>query len=50
LRQDFIDWALGDSGSTCWCEAFPIGVGHKNHSCNDSEDSRMALLTLLIPS
>src|SRR5215207_6886051 len=37
LSQGFIDWALGDRGSTCWRQALPVGVRHTNHSCNEPE-------------
>jgi hypothetical protein len=47
LRQDFIDWALGDSRSASWRQALPVGFRHKNHSCNDPGDPRIALHTHL---
>src|SRR5687767_9354329 len=33
LRQDFVNWTLGDRGAACWRQALPVRIRHRNHSC-----------------
>ena len=50
LRQNLLNWALGDCGSACRRHTLPVGVRHKTHSCNDPEGSRIPLLTQPYPA
>src|SRR6185312_5771044 len=34
LRQDLIDRSLGNGGPACGRQALPVGIRHRDHSCN----------------